>query len=255
MTLYKKKDGWYLEIKNLVSGEKREDTPTEYKDFLNRPIADSYLKDSTKVTTKALKAAAEDGIFHKYKNYQYIVVHLNLYKNGSIVGRYVMDYNELPNELLGHFKGWKYYSINQKGNAELFDPSYSVLKTFVAPIVFSIILVIFGIISVLWPIAASKANVGLIAFYIMLTYGFILIISKDLTKSYFIKNSTTKLIFASFFFELPYLLSSALTIQKFSFKGNNFSWSFFSTYYLAVLLFVILKLLFSILFDREKMKI
>ncbi|MGH1286361.1 hypothetical protein [Bacillus toyonensis] len=255
MTLYKKKDGWYLEIKNLVSGEKREDTPTEYKDFLNRPIADSYLKDPTKVTTKALKAAAEEGIFHKYKNYQYIAVHLNLYKNNSVVGRYVMDYNEIPNELLGHFKGWKYYYINKEGNAELFDPSYSVLKTFIAPIVFSFFLVICGIFSLLSPVATSKTNLGLIAFYIMLIYGLILIVSKDLTKSYFIKNSTRKLIFASFFFELPYLLSSALTIQKFSFEGNNFSWTFFGMYYSAVLLFVILKLLLTIIFDKEKMKV
>ncbi|MHC2836288.1 hypothetical protein [Bacillus sp. F9_6S_D1_P_5] len=250
MSLEKKKKGWYLEIKNA---EKDEDYST------SRKIVIQFTKDTEKVTSKALKLAVQAGVFHNLSNPENIIVHINYYKNNIITGRYKMvfyDATDVGKKLLGHFKGWEYYTVDEEGNTEPYEYSYSPIKVFSVPIIFSIILSLIAIFYI-FKIPLDETNKIIFAFlpfYLMLCYSAILLLKKDIAKNHFIKGRYKSLFIATLIFETPYWLATFISIYKISTINDLLNSSMLCNLSIGSFIFLILKLAVSIMLEIDKMK-
>ncbi|PER24591.1 hypothetical protein CN490_22540 [Bacillus cereus] len=251
MSLKKKKKGWYLEIKH---NEKDEDYSTIIEIIMR------FTKDTEKVTSKALKMAMQAGVFHNLSNPQNMIVHLNYYKNNIITGRYQMIFNDkkdVGKELIGHFKEWEYYTVDETGNTEPYKYSYSPNKAFRVPIYFGVILILLAFANAFWIPSSEQGKIisGFSSFYLMLVYSFVLLLNKDIAKNHFIKGKYKSLVIATFIFEFPYWVATFISICKISTINNQLNYCLLLILCGVSYFFLILKLWLSIVLENEKMKI
>ncbi|MGR3779144.1 hypothetical protein ACT1UG_26505 [Bacillus paramycoides] len=250
----KKKKGWYLEMKHRQSSETRVDTPISYEKHIE--VASNYLKDPEKVTSKALKLAAKEGIFYNSSQPQDIIMHLNYYKKGVITSRYIMEFNTSSNHLLGHYKEWVYYSVDLNGKAELYKHPYSLKSVIWLPITLTAIFILLLFITHkdIFTDDLSKTIFAFVAFFIMLVYSVILLLIKDRAKYFFAKGKL-KPFWGTILFEAPYWLSAYITVYKLSIIKGNLNSSIFLTILLCVYIFLFVKLVISIALEKEKLKV
>jgi hypothetical protein len=250
----KKKKGWYLEMKHRKSDESKEDTPISYDKSIE--VASNYLKDPEKVTSKALKLAAKEGIFYGNNQPEGIIMHLNFYKKGVITSRYIMEFNTSFNHLLGHYKEWVHYSVDPNGKAEPYTPPYSLTSVLWLPIALTVIFILLLIITYMNMFIddISKTIFAFVSFFTMLVYSVLLILIKDRAKYFFTKGILTPF-WGNILFELPYWLSTYITAYKLSIIKGNLNSSIFNTILLFVYIFLFVKLVISITLEKEKLKV
>ncbi|WP_237982011.1 hypothetical protein [Bacillus thuringiensis] len=256
MSLEKKKKGWYLEIKYKEHGQGTlKKTYDNYS--VSKEVASRFIKDTEKVTSKALKLAIKEGIFHKVSDPKNIIVHLNNYEKGVIKSRYEMVFNDVANGLVGCYKGWEYYTIDEGGNAEPFEYSYSPIKVFVLPIIFLILLCLL-FLSNFMDISLNdtfKIIYTFLAFYLMLVYSVMLLLNKDIAKNHFVKGKFNLLFIATLIFESPYWVATLISIHKISSINGELNYGIFSILCVASFIFLILKFALSMALENEKMKV
>ncbi|WP_262174248.1 hypothetical protein [Saccharococcus sp. Marseille-Q5394] len=255
MNKNKKKKGWYLEIKHKEIGESDVSTPINYDRSIE--VASHFLKDTEKITSKALNLAIKDGIFYKKDEPQNIIVHLNNYNKGLIIGRYVMKFNKESNELVGHYNGWEYYTVDGKGSIEPFKYSYSFKKVFMLPIIFVCVLCLILLINIIFSSADDmvKTILTFLAFYLMIVYSVMILINKDIAKHHFIRERRKNLLISTFIFEASYWIAALITILNISSINGVMNWGIFLGILIPVYAFLIFKFALSMAFDIDKMKI
>lgn len=258
MGIGKKKKGWYLEIKNEEEEKNiSPQNPDNYSKSIE--VASRFMKDCEKITSIALRVLIKEGMFHKLSDPKKIIVHLNFYQKGLITGRYVMTFNDVPNELVGYFKGWKYYTVDEYGNAKLYKYSYSKKKVFAMPISILILLICLfcsRFLSYDFVSGETFQTVSaFIAFFLMLVYSVMLLLSKDLAKNHFVKNEFKKLVISTIIFELPYWVATFITISKISVINGDFKSVIFYNLIIISYSYLIFKFVISIVLENDKMKV